>query len=365
MGNDNDSTPPQKSSGLRFRIAHLLYVTAVISSALSTFGSGGFWPAVVVIGAWGWVFLSKSRPETFWKVLAIVLVGNCVCGLFLPAISPAREAARRMVCSNNLKQIALALHNYHDVYKSFPPAYIADSDGRPLHSWRVLILPFLEQQPLYDTYRFDEPWDGPNNRTLLGKMPDVYRCPSRSEHGSKDHSHTSYVAIVGEDTVWPGQEARAIREILDGSANTLLVCELSDRDIAWTEPTDVSYSSAIDLLTARDPDLYSGHVYQNFFYESSYGRQIAIADGSVHFLGNGIGPEDASRLLTINDGEPFDFDEIHGAGLETRRLRIDNCVRLAVFVLLALWPLPWVWINPTGTRVVPRRAEELSEGEPR
>ncbi|MEZ6114117.1 MAG: DUF1559 domain-containing protein [Pirellulaceae bacterium] len=84
--------------------------------------------------------------------------------MLLPAVQTAREAARRSQCSSNLKQIELALHNYHDTFKSFPPAYIADANGRPMHSWRVLILPFMEQRELYDQCRFDEPWDGPNNQ---------------------------------------------------------------------------------------------------------------------------------------------------------------------------------------------------------
>ena len=345
---DSTSTVPTRS--VRFRIIHLFYLTALISSALATFGAGGIVTGVVFAVAWGWVFVSESRPRTFVNALGILLVCGCLCGLLLPAVSPAREAARRMHCSNQLKQIALALHNYHAVYKSFPPAYIADSRGRPIHSWRVLILPFLEQQPLYESYSFDEPWDGPNNRKLLSQIPPIYCCPSQSDVEAESPSHTNYVAVVGENTAWPGKTATSVQDIVDGTANTLLVCEVANHHISWMEPTDVSYSEAVEMLTASDPDQHSGHVYQSFFYEWSHGRQVAIADGSVRFIPYGIDANDAKLLLARNDYELHDLDNLRGDATETRRLRIGNCIRLAVFVLIVLWPTPWVWINPHGTR---------------
>ena len=86
--------------------------------------------------------------------------------LLLPAVQAARESKRQMVCAQNLKQIGLAMHAYHQKYGSFPPAYIAGKDGKPKHSWRLLILPFLDQEDLYREYRFDEPWNGPHNSQL-------------------------------------------------------------------------------------------------------------------------------------------------------------------------------------------------------
>src|SRR5262245_52749889 len=134
-----------------------------------------------------------ESPETVSKSLgqktnlvkpalrALVLVGilALVAALLLPAPRQAREAARRMQCSNHLKEIGLALQNYHDVYQSFPPAYVANGEGRPMHSWRVLILPYLGHKALYDQYHFDEPWDGPNNSQLHKEKVSVFCCPSR------------------------------------------------------------------------------------------------------------------------------------------------------------------------------------------
>src|SRR5204863_151662 len=100
----------------------------------------------------------------WWIAEAIVVV---LLGYWLTtAIRDAHEAARRSNCKGELKQIGLALLNYREVYGCFPPAFIADESGRPMHSWRVLILPYIDHVSLYYEYRFDEPWDGPNNRKL-------------------------------------------------------------------------------------------------------------------------------------------------------------------------------------------------------
>jgi hypothetical protein len=111
-------------------------------------------------------------------VAALVVVGYWLT----IAIRDAREAARRSNCKGELSQINLALFNYREVYGCFPPAYVADSTGRPMHSWRVLILPFIDHAPLYNEYRFDEPWDGANNRQLSAKIVShdysFYHCPS-------------------------------------------------------------------------------------------------------------------------------------------------------------------------------------------
>ena len=118
-------------------------------------------------------------------LIAVALALLCLCGggilvaLLLPAVQAAREAARRMQCTNNLKQIALAMHNYHDVHGSFPAAYIADENGRPMHSWRVALLPYLERSDLYNQYNFNEPWDSPGNLKVAEQLPQTYRCPRR------------------------------------------------------------------------------------------------------------------------------------------------------------------------------------------
>ena len=112
------------------------------------------------------------------KRLAIFMLLGTLTGC---AIGQAREAARRSQCKNNLKMIGLALQNYHDMYRSFPPAFVADENGKPMYSWRVLLLPHLEHAPLYKKYDLSQPWDSPANKAVLDNMPDVFACPSSTQ----------------------------------------------------------------------------------------------------------------------------------------------------------------------------------------
>ena len=324
---------------LRFRIVHLLYATALIASSLATFGLGGILPAVVFLGGWTIVFLSASRPKSLALSITICLFGCCLC---VPGgrLGYPQGAARRMQCSNNLKQIALALHNYHDTYKTFPPAMIPDADGKPMHSWRVLILPFLEQQPLYDRYDFNEPWNGPNNSQFASSMPPVYGCPSHPRS-----NRTSYVAVIGEHTMWTGTERGVhLRDVLDRTANTILVFEATPAQSNWMEPSDIAYEDALKWLTTWDPaSLESGHKQEDFFYERWTGRNTAFADGSVRFLPHALSQDVASAILLRDDDANYDSEKLDFDFESVSRLRLDNCFRLGLFILIVLLPLPWVW----------------------
>ena len=98
--------------------------------------------------------------------------------MLVPAVQQARAAARRVQSQNNLKQIALALHNYHSAYTHFPAQTVLGPDGKTVHSWRVAILPFLNQVDLYKQYQLSEPWDSESNLKVLSQMPPVYRDPN-------------------------------------------------------------------------------------------------------------------------------------------------------------------------------------------
>src|SRR5262249_17806187 len=156
----------------------------------------------------------------------------------------------------HLKQIGLALENYHAVYGSLPPAYIADAKGRPMHSWRVLILPYLDRSDIYSKYDFNEPWDGPNNSKLAALMPDCCRSPSRSSKQPK--TETSYVAIVGSETMWPGGKSVSLSDIADGTSNTVAVVEIENSGIHWMEPRDLSiYQMPMAIKPARGQGISS------------------------------------------------------------------------------------------------------------
>ncbi len=176
-----------------------------------------------------------------WIALAVGLAvflfcGGLVTSIGLSFLSTARESVRSTQCSNNLREIALALNAYHDAHGTYPPAYLADTKGKPMHSWRVLVLPFLGQQELFDEYDFSQPWNGPANRRLLDRMPDVYRCPAEENLASTD---TSYAMIVAAGTISDGPTGKSRKEITDGAGKTLLVVESSPSGISWLEPRDL------------------------------------------------------------------------------------------------------------------------------
>lgn len=238
----------------------------------------------------------RSMPTALLVVLVLAAVIFCLgipIALLLPAFQAAGEAARRSQCSNNLKQLALAMHNYYDTNGCFPPAYIADEDGTPMHSWRVLILPFIEQQALYERYDFDEPWDSPRNSALANTVIPAYRCPSEPPSNPTD---TSYVMIVGPGTLYEGTEVTKFQNIRDGTSNTLLFVEAAGCGINWLEPRDLDIEQlSLQINNPAGRAIRSHH---------PGGTNAAFCDGSVHFLSETIDPKTLELLITIADGQP-------------------------------------------------------------
>lgn len=332
---------------VQFRLAHLLYALALFGSCLALFETAGIGVAIVILVFWGYVFSSRSRPRALLKACLALLVGFCLLGLVLPAIPVARESSRWTACANNLKMITLALQNYHDTYGEFPPACIRDRDGQPMHSWRVLLLPFLEQRNLYEKYRFDEPWNGPNNRRLLDQLSGgPYECPSDPRGAGQGPKWTSYVAVVGPHTAWGATRGRRLSELPDGAANTVMVVEYQGNPIAWLEPRDLELNEALSVLTSPAPDKAGLHRSEDFFFEYLHGRHVGCADARVHFVYQGVGQDVWSALLTIDDGVKLSDLDLNGPWRGIRRVKVGNWLQLGLFVVLTLWPLPWVWREP-------------------
>lgn len=335
----SERVPPR---ALRAGLAHLAYTVALLVLSVSAFGPAGLCPGVPILLFWALVFHSRSRPRMF-VIAGLVLVLATM--FLLPAISVARGAARHMQCSNNLRQIALALHGYQEEYGCFPPAYIPDETGKPKHSWRVLMLPFFEQQKLYDAYNFDEPWDGPNNRTLLKQRPPALFCPTRWSDAEPSATCTHYVAVTGPSTSWPGPTGRKLSEISDSAADTVLIMEVDGDDIPWTAPRDLTYAEAIAQTTSASSQRVTGHRYQDFLHECA-GRYVAMADGHVRFASRGVDPTIWPKLLTCDDGtKRFELDWVLEATPPTT-LRMANCIWLCTWIVVVLFPVPWVWLNP-------------------
>jgi hypothetical protein len=203
------------------------------------------------------------------------------------AVTGIQENADRIGSLNNLKRLALAMHQYHDAFGGFPPAASLDKAGKPLLSWRVLLLPFLEQEALYREFKLDEPWDSPHNKKLVEKMPAVYAPPGKP--GGWKPNTTFYQVFTGDQTVFPSGRKMRIVDITDGTSFTLLIVEAGEA-VSWTSPDDLPYDPSRPL-----PML--GGIFHDGF-------QAVFADGrSVRFLPRNIPPDTLRALITPGGGE--------------------------------------------------------------
>ena len=232
--------------------------------------------------------LKQATPKTDGKRVRLSTrvkldVADTAISVLGPAIGAARGAARSAQSMNNMKQLMLAMHNYHDVFKHFPAASIVGPDGKTLHSWRVAVLPFIEQRELYDQYHLDEPWDSENNKKVLEKMPAVFRHPA-----AENLTDSCYYVLTGDTTLFPGTKGVDFPEVRDGTSNTIALVE-AKRSIPWTKPEDIPYDPAKQLpkLGGFEPGVFLA----------------AWADGSTHRLPATINETTLRALITRAGGE--------------------------------------------------------------
>jgi prepilin-type processing-associated H-X9-DG protein len=232
----------------------------------------------------------RSSPGCGFRLVELLVVLGIIVvliALLLPATRSARPAARRAQCVNNLKQIALALHNYELAHNSLPPAYTVDAKGRPLHSWRTLILPYLEQERLYQTIDLSKPWSDPANAKARETPVGVFHCPGARE----PENTTTYLPIVAPDGCFLPQECRRLAEITDSHDSTLMVIEAGeDNAIPWMAPMDANES----LVMSLGPETKLHH---------AGGMNAALLDGSVRFLKASLPAMVRRELMTISGND--------------------------------------------------------------
>ncbi len=239
------------------------------------------------------------------SLTAICFLPGLLLGLLLPAVQKVRDAANRLSAQNNLKQLALAMHNYEDSFGFLPPAVVYSKNGKPLYSWRVLVLPYLEEAALYNQFHLDEPWDSPHNLPLAQRMPAVFASPGEAGKGLTE---THYQVFVGGGAIFDAAESRkpgdaefrpprpaSLRDIPDGTNKTILIVEAAD-PVPWTKPDDLPYA----------PD----RPLPRLGYVSPMGFCMVLADGSGRFVSHKVDERLLRAAITRNGHEALDINQL-------------------------------------------------------
>ena len=198
-------------------------------------------------------------------------------------------AKARTQSTNNLKMVGLAFHNHHDAMGHFPNN-LTDAKGKLLLSWRVAILPYVEESELFKAFKLDESWDSDHNKKLIDKMPKVY-APVR---GKAEKGETFYRGFTGAGTMMEAGKTIRIRDIRDGSSNTVLVVE-AERAVPWTKPDDLPFDAKKELPKV------GGTVFPDGFV-------CVFGDGSVRYIKKTIAAGTLKGLITRDGGEVNNLD---------------------------------------------------------
>lgn len=238
--------------------------------------------------------VQQPRPRNGWKTAFCCLLGLNIIAFIgivmtlVPAVRQAHEAARRSRCRGNLEKLAQATAEYVSDNRRYPPAFVSNDAGKPLYSWRVLLLPYLGEEKLYRSFDLSESWDSPHNLKLLERIPPVYICPDQMEQSQKAYA-TAYAAVVAPDHVFVGDRGVSPMAITDSLPGTLLYVEASGANIPWTAPLDIQKASF-----SRERGCSSEH------------RSVILAvtcAGNVRYISNNLLPELFRALLTRNGNE--------------------------------------------------------------
>lgn len=246
----------------------------------------------------------SSNSTTIIIVLAVGFGASFFCcipimiALLLPAVQQAREAARRTESKNRLKQIGLAAHNFHDVHAHFPPLNAPPITGEVPQSWMTDLLPYVDQAAVYNQINRKAPWNDPSNQTMMRVIITTYLNPTVRD--DKD-SVTGYAFghYAGNVRIFGGEKPISIRDIRDGTSNTILAGSVTNGLRPWGDPTNL-----------RDPGAGMGPGPNQFVHGYSagangqWGANFLMADGSVRWIGSQVDVETMKRLADPNDGQP-------------------------------------------------------------
>ena len=250
-----------------------------------------------VIGNENRVSPRKSIGKTLAWLLIVVLGIVVLLGLLLPTHRSASEASRRMQCLSKLRQVGLAILIYEAQYHEFPPAYTVDENGKRLHSWRTLILPYIGRNDLYSKIDLSKAWDDPVHDAVRREKVSIFQCPTNDP--LVPVGNTTYMVVVDANSCFRPGKSIALKDIIDRESETLLVCE-----------ADVTQS--VPLMSPQDLDLNTVLAFsKNSKTAHPGGRQIVFVDGSGRFCSIANAPDFVRAAMTINGNDSFykDSDE--------------------------------------------------------
>jgi len=199
-------------------------------------------------------------------------------------------ASARARSANNMKQIGLALHNYHDTHGVLPAAAIVDKKGKPLLSWRVSILPFIEQDNLYRKFKLDEPWDSENNLPLSKTVVKVYQLPYEEPKKGQEY-YTHYRAFVGNGAAFDMIQAFKLAQFSDGTSNTLFAVEAAE-GVPWSKPDELEFDPQKEMK-------------KHLRFEKNNVSMVLFADGSVRAVTSKLKEDILKLLIQRDDGKPI------------------------------------------------------------
>ena len=275
------NVPEQSSEQRQFTIGSLFFWTAFVASCMLLYvhpSSLTFLlvPALLILT------LIFTRRSTIFATFLMAIVWFCSFVLF-QTVDDYRASEINGKCKSNVRLIAYALHEYESEYGCFPPAFTVDDEGNPLHSWRTLILPFLDEAERYESVDLTLPWDHPKNAKLLLPTPSFFRCSIREKKSRRDDGTTDYVGVVGEETLWKTSgKGTKLLDVDDSSQQKMMVIEMGQNRVPWMSPADMTYEQFVQRLQSMNAEggvLDSHNGYCNCAYcDSNVGELTLQSD---------------------------------------------------------------------------------------
>ncbi len=338
-------------SSIRFNLKNLLWFTSLIAVGLGAFGpycSPFLMISTLVLTRIIYLWISQSTPFVFEKNFlmqaAVFLVIFFTFLVFILSNVENYNPNRQNRSRNFARHIMLLLLNYDTVHQHWLEPYTTDKNGNWLHPWRTSLLPYIYEQPLYNSLDLNSAWKEKENIKLLQNRTILDFKSSVSDTWDQDDQLTNYFAIVDSETVWNPNAQVSSSDITDDASQTIVLMEVFNREVAWYEPKDLTIDEAVSILTGKDDSermregfLYSKRVRGGYLNR----RVVGFADGEAKIIGIIKDPQIARALLTRAGGEeiPEDWETVAPEVTIWMIIHWGSCISTLLYILLALFPV--------------------------